>query len=128
MADITTGRVEGDHITLDERLSDLDDRRVRVTVEPLEEPAEFAGDEASGDRPAGGELPLRWMGEAEMRWLAEHAREYAGKWVALEGDHLVACGSSAREVYAEARRLGVGVPFVDLVEPEEQGAFWGGWL
>jgi hypothetical protein len=35
MAEITTGRVEGDHITLDERLTALEGQRVRITVEPL---------------------------------------------------------------------------------------------
>ena len=26
----------------------------------------------------------------ELRWLTEHAREYAGQWVALDGDRLIA--------------------------------------
>lgn len=51
-----------------------------------------------------------------LRWLAEHAREYAGQWVALDGDRLIAHGPDAREVYAAANASGVWLPLVDLVE------------
>src|SRR5258708_2274473 len=36
----------------------------------------------------------------ELNWLARHRAEYAGRWIALLGDQLVATGISAREVYA----------------------------
>ena len=65
---------------------------------------------------------------ASMQWIDEHRAEYAGRWVALDGDRLVAAGSNARGVYEEARRQGVEVPFVDQVEGEQEGAYWGGWL
>src|SRR5262245_56814410 len=34
----------------------------------------------------------------EYQWLRDHAREYVGQWVALEGDQLVASGATAVEV------------------------------
>jgi hypothetical protein len=108
MADITTGRVEGDHITLDERLSDLEGRRVRVTVEPIDDPAVFA----AGAGPTTSEDPIR---AAALRWLRDHRREYAGQWVALYGDRLVATAATAREAYAAAREQGVEMPLVELV-------------
>src|SRR5438874_13045379 len=36
----------------------------------------------------------------EVQWLAAHAREYAGQWVALDGDKLIAHGPDPREVWA----------------------------
>jgi hypothetical protein len=65
---------------------------------------------------------------AAMRWISEHRAEYTGLWVALDGDRLVTSGDDAKAVYDTARREGVEVPFLHQVEPEEEGAFWGGWL
>ena len=66
--------------------------------------------------------------ERAVRWVAEHRREYAGQWVALDGDRLVASGTDAREVAEAARREGVRAPFLDRVAPEPEGGVWGGWL
>src|SRR5262245_49173196 len=63
----------------------------------------------------------------EMRWLAEHEAEYAGQWVALEGDRLLSHGSDPHQVRAEARSQGVASPFVVFAEDQE-AAFSGGWL
>jgi len=62
-----------------------------------------------------------------MRWLEEHEAEYAGQWLALDGDRLLACGANAKQVYAAARVAGVDVPFVVFAEDREK-AQWGGWL
>lgn len=61
----------------------------------------------------------------EFQWMKEHEHEYAGQWVALMGDKLVAFGPVAKEVFAEARELGYpramlffaeapGLPFVNV--------------
>jgi hypothetical protein len=52
----------------------------------------------------------------EFRWLSEHAREYAGQWVALDGDRLIAHGPDARDVYAAADADGAYLPLVTRVE------------
>ncbi len=62
----------------------------------------------------------------EMQWLAGHREEYAGQWVALDGNRLLAHGTSAPEVYAKARKSGVRLPLVVQVEPAHQTPF-GGW-
>ena len=62
----------------------------------------------------------------EQRWLAEHGHEYAGQWVALDGDRLLAHGEQAREVYAAAHDSGVRLPLVVRVNPPDQLPF-GGW-
>jgi hypothetical protein len=62
----------------------------------------------------------------ELQWLAEHRREYAGQWVALDRDRLLAHGANAREVYEAAHQTGSSLPLVVLVEAPDQPAF-GGW-
>src|SRR5262249_26371424 len=64
-------------------------------------------------------------GGREMRWLAEHRREYAGKWVAVKEDELVAVGESAAEVYAAADAAGGDLPLVTFVEDPEAPPFAG---
>lgn len=57
-----------------------------------------------------------------MRWLEEHAAEMAsmaGEWLVIEGDALVAHGPDYSTVLAQARDLGIEVPFVEWV-PEER--------
>lgn len=61
----------------------------------------------------------------EFRWLAENAERYTGRWVALDGDRLLAAGASAREVYA-AIGDHEGTPLVTRVEPID-GTYFAGW-
>jgi hypothetical protein len=35
----------------------------------------------------------------EMKWIEEHKHEYAGQWVALDGDHLIAASPIQQEVW-----------------------------
>jgi excisionase family DNA binding protein len=62
----------------------------------------------------------------EQEWLRRHEAEYAGSWVALEGAHLIAYGTSAREVLELARSHGFAQPLVSHV-PEEPELLSGGW-
>lgn len=120
MSEKLTGWVRGKTLELDSEAPELDGKHVRVVLEPIEEPSAGPGD-AEHTAP-------RWTGEAEMRWLREHGREYAGRWVVLDADRLVASGVEAKPLLEEARRQGIEVPFLARVEPEPEGAFWGGWL
>ncbi len=65
-------------------------------------------------------------GARQQRWLAEHRREYAGQWVALDGDRLLSHGPDARKVFADARASGVALPMILEVRPEDELPF-GGW-
>lgn len=60
-----------------------------------------------------------------LQWLADHAREYAGQWVALDGARLIAHGPDARAVYAAAKTDGAHLPLVDLVEDPDAPPFAG---
>jgi hypothetical protein len=55
----------------------------------------------------------------EARWLVEHSKEYAGQWVALEGDQLIAHSFNADEVFAAADASGIDRPvFVQVEDPD----------
>jgi hypothetical protein len=60
---------------------------------------------------------------AELRWLIKHRNEYAGQWVALDGDKLIASGPNASLVYEAARESGVALPLVTEVEASDELAF-----
>ena len=63
-----------------------------------------------------------------LTWLEENREKYAGQWVALDGDRLIASGSTAKEVYSKAKAEGVEIPFVELVTERDSGPVTGGWL
>jgi hypothetical protein len=67
-------------------------------------------------------------GGADFRWLEENREKYLGQWVALDGDRLLASGSTAKEVYSKAKAEGVEIPFVELVTGREPVSSTGGWL
>jgi hypothetical protein len=48
----------------------------------------------------------------EMAWLAEHEQEYAGQWVLLCGDRLIAHGDDVIPLRDTALAEGIDVPFV----------------
>jgi hypothetical protein len=45
--------------------------------------------------------------EPSLQWLKEHREEFAGQYVALDGDRLVAHGTDADEVIAAVRASGL---------------------
>lgn len=66
--------------------------------------------------------------EREMQWITEHGHEYAGQYVALDGERLIAHGMDGRSVLAAARQAGVKHPLISRIESPNEGPFWGGWL
>lgn len=52
----------------------------------------------------------------DMEWLSEHREEYAGKWVAVYEDRLIASGDNAKDVYAEVDRVGLPQTMVTFIE------------
>jgi hypothetical protein len=61
-----------------------------------------------------------------MKWIDEHRQEYLGKWICLDGDNLISFGNDGDEVYNQAKRSGIEIPFMELVK-EEETAYLGGW-
>ena len=62
----------------------------------------------------------------EMQWVRLHGQEYAGKWVAVEGDRLLSSGRKAKPVLEHAQAQGVARPLL-LHIPEQPELPFGGW-
>lgn len=56
----------------------------------------------------------------ELQWLIDHAREYAGQWVALDGDRLIAHGTIADAVFDAAEADNARLPLVTFVEDSQK--------
>jgi len=63
----------------------------------------------------------------EMRWIDENRASYAGQWVAVEGDRLIAAGIDPLEVFDAAKAKAARIPFVVHVLPEDPLPFVPGW-
>src|SRR5262245_55881126 len=61
-----------------------------------------------------------------MAWLKAHREEYAGQYVALDGDRMVGAGATIREAHEQARRQGVERPFLTHISSVNDAPF-GGW-
>jgi hypothetical protein len=62
----------------------------------------------------------------QMDWLKAHREEYAGQYVALDGDRLIGVGATIREAHEQARRHGVERPFLTHISSVNDAPF-GGW-
>lgn len=62
----------------------------------------------------------------EYQWMKEHAHEYPGEHLALEGDKLIAHGKRLRQVIDEADKAGAREPLFMYVESPDELPF-GGW-
>ena len=60
-----------------------------------------------------------------LKWIDEHREEYDGQFVLLDGDKLLAHGTDAKALYAEARDRGIKTPLVHRVKAEILP--FGGW-
>ena len=56
----------------------------------------------------------------ELRWIADHAREYKGQCVALDGDRLIAYGANADEVFDAAEADGAKLPLVGFFDDPDK--------
>lgn len=61
-----------------------------------------------------------------MAWLKAHREEYAGQYVALDGDRLLGVGATIREAHEQARRHGIERPFLTHISSANDAPF-GGW-
>lgn len=79
------------------------------------------------DPPTNGFSVPRQMPDStrEFRWIAEHTRDYAGQWVALDGNRLIAHSLNHDEVWAKAEADGAYLPLITRVPDPEAPPFAG---
>jgi len=70
------------------------------------------------------DLPIKDRSR-EFEWLRKNRDEYAGQWVALSGDSLVANGDDLKQVAEAARHQGVPDALMMRVEPNDSLPFAG---
>ena len=55
--------------------------------------------------------------QREMKWLAENRSAYAGRWIALDGDRLLAVGDTSKEVFSQLTNC-IEPPLVTRIDDE----------
>ena len=56
----------------------------------------------------------------EMKWIEEHKHEYAGQWVALDGDRLIAASPVRAEISVAVKADGAKLPLIHrIASPDE---------
>lgn len=67
-------------------------------------------------------LPSKPMRDCsrEMQWIADHSRQYARQWVALDGDRLIAASPNHDEVAAAVDADGAVLPLFHYVDDSDK--------
>src|SRR5581483_10589629 len=60
----------------------------------------------------------------EWQWIKEHKHEYAGQWVALDGDRLIAASPVQQEVWDAVKADYAKLPLVHRLSSHEEVARW----
>ena len=64
--------------------------------------------------------PMPKGAKLAVDWISEHAHEYAGQWVALDGERLIAHSKDHNEVWSAAESDGAEMPLIGYVnKPDE---------
>jgi Family of unknown function (DUF5678) len=63
--------------------------------------------------------------ETSRRWMTVHRSEYAGQWVALDGDRLIASGATEAEVADAAEVDGAYIPLIGYIPHPDEPIFIG---
>ena len=99
------------------------DAFVRITLEEKLKP-ERESSASTLPRILARNLPIKDR-SCENEWLRNHRDEYAGQWVALDGEKLIASGDDLKEVVKTARSLGTPEALMLQVESRDALPFAG---
>lgn len=64
--------------------------------------------------------------QKSIAWIKSHRAEYGGKYVALDGDKLIAVGEKYSDALKLARQKGYKNAFIGNVYPKDYVGYWGG--
>jgi len=99
--------------------------KIKVSGEPSATGLPFVTETVSKEEE---ERPITPFRQSEMNWLSSNSEQlgkYEGKWIALEGDKIVASGSNEVTVEMQARMKGIKVPFLIRVPSKADKPFIG---
>ena len=65
--------------------------------------------------------------QKSIEWIKSHSEEYAGKYVALNGDKLIGVGERYGDALKITLQAGFKKAFIDYVYPKDYVGYWGGW-
>lgn len=87
---------------------------------------EMKGSGGSGEKIKSLPLPIPEPDpEPNRRWIKGHKTEYAGRWVDLDGDRLIAAGDTERAVAIAAKADGAYLPLIVYLPHPEEPTFVG---
>ncbi len=61
----------------------------------------------------------------EWDWIAQHRHEYAGQWVALEGDHLIAASPNRLDISAALKTAQAKRPLIHRIPAPDDRPYVG---
>ena len=64
--------------------------------------------------------------QKSIAWIKSHREEYGGKYVALDGDKLIAVGEKYGDALKLAIKAGYKNAFIGNVYPKDYVGYWGG--
>ncbi len=65
--------------------------------------------------------------QKSIAWIKSHVEEYGGKYVALDGDKLIAVGDKHGDALKAAIKAGYKKAFVGFIHPPNYVGYMGGW-
>jgi hypothetical protein len=104
-------------------LNEIKQQVLRLTDEERVALAEFLAAQTNTDN---GKQTVPRDFSREMQWIRQNRETYRGQFVALSEGQLVGAGAKEREVWEQAKRAGVSVPFLAYIETKAEETF-GGW-
>lgn len=105
---------------------ELESLKQQITALPLQEKTELAAFLTEELRQLATPPPTANVGDDDgirqrrVAWIKAHREEYAGQYVALDGDVLIAAGRTIREAHEQARARGIDHPYLVRITSEHE--------
>lgn len=104
---------------------ELESLKHQIAALPLQEKAQLAAFLTEQLQQSVAPPTAQGAGDDEIRrrrlaWIKAHREEYAGQYVALDGDVLIGAGRTIREADEQARDMGIKHPFLVRITSEHE--------